>query len=61
MKSLGVVTIIALILVLFVAGPVFSIMALNTLFGLGIPFNFGTWLAAFWLTVLFASQKNYGN
>ena len=33
-----------------VVGPVFTILALNTLFGFAIPINFGTWLASLWLT-----------
>ena len=33
---------------IFIAGPFISIWALNTLFGLGISYNFWTWLAMAW-------------
>jgi len=37
--------------------PVFSITALNTLFGLGIPLTVGTWFAMFWLHLMMASSS----
>lgn len=53
MKELfGGVTLIALILFFVFIGPVFTIMALNTLFGLGIGLTVWTWLSAFWLTLI---------
>ena len=36
--------------------PVFSILALNTLFGLNIDVNIYTWLSAFWLTAIFTAS-----
>lgn len=44
---IGVVT-------LFVAGPLISILALNTLFPLAIPYTLGSWAAMIWvnLTIL---------
>jgi hypothetical protein len=41
--------IIALVIVLLVFGPMLTIWALNTLFGLGIPVNLATWFACLWL------------
>ncbi len=38
-----------LIVCLLFVGPVFTILSLNTLFGLTIPINIWTWLSAFWL------------
>ena len=53
---MGVVLIVLLVLGLIFIGPVFTIMALNTLFGLSIAINLGTWLAAAWLTMLIAAK-----
>ena len=53
---MGVVLIVLLVLGLIFIGPLFTIMALNTLFGMSIAINFGTWLAAFWLTMLIAAK-----
>lgn len=39
-------------LVFVVLAPVFSIAALNVLFGLALPLTFKTWLAALWLNVI---------
>ena len=41
--------IIPLIVLFIFIGPYFSIIALNTLFGLGIEVTLGTWFAMFWL------------
>lgn len=48
----GGITFIALILFFVFIGPVFTIMALNTLFGLGIGLTIWTWLSTFWLTLI---------
>lgn len=45
-----------LVLVVFVIGPIFSILAINTLFGTDIKYTFGTWCASFWLTALLAGS-----
>lgn len=47
MKALFIIAIVAFIII---AGPLASIWALNTLFGLTIPFTVDTWLASFILT-----------
>lgn len=41
-----------LIVCLLLVGPIFTILSLNTLFGLTIPINIWTWLSAFWLGAL---------
>lgn len=46
------ILVIALIAVFVFLGPYFSIIALNTLFGLGIEVTFGTWLALSWIHVV---------
>lgn len=43
----AVVGMIFLLVVIIVAWPLLLIWALNTLFGLGIAYTFGTWGAAF--------------
>jgi hypothetical protein len=45
---IGVIIFITLITV----GPWFTILALNTLFQLAIPFNFWTWLSMLWIQML---------
>jgi hypothetical protein len=39
-----------LVIVLFLVGPLLTLLALNTLFPtLAIPYTFGTWLATLWV------------
>jgi len=52
LKGLGVVALILILVGLALAGPWFTILALNTLFGLAIPVNLSTWASAFWLSIL---------
>jgi len=49
-----VILYIALIAVFVFLGPYFSIIALNTLFGLGIEVTLGTWFAMAWIHVVLA-------
>lgn len=44
--------------VLAVVGPLLTIAALNTLFGLGIPYTFWTWLSTLWLVMLVSSRAS---
>jgi MFS-type transporter involved in bile tolerance (Atg22 family) len=47
LKGIGIVAIIALVVLLVIFGPFFTIWALNTLFPiLAIPYTFETWCAA---------------
>ena len=46
---------VVLLLVLFVLSPIFTIWALNLLFHLEIPVNFGTWCAVQWLLIVMKS------
>jgi len=47
LKGIGIVVIIALVVLLVIFGPFFTIWALNTLFPiLAIPYTFETWCAA---------------
>lgn len=42
------------IIALLIAGPLITILALNTLFSFGIPYTIGSWAAMIWvnLTIL---------
>ena len=53
-------TLIALFVFLIAIGPIFSIMALNALFGTGISLTFGNWFAMMWvhLVVMGARSKS---
>ena len=55
----GGAALILLVIALVTIGPIFTILALNTLFTLSIPITFWTWLSTFWLGCLFIPQKNY--
>lgn len=54
---MSLVLAITLIAVFIFVGPAFSIIALNTLFGLGIDLTVGTWFAMFWLHVVLAAKS----
>lgn len=49
--ALGVFFVLLLVFV-FVVGPLITIWAINTLFGLGIAYTVWTWLAAVWLQMV---------
>ena len=49
---------ILLIFLFIFIGPYFTIMALNTLFGLGIEVTMGTWFAMAWLHLALASKSS---
>lgn len=50
------VAIVVIGLSVIIFGPLINIWSLNTLFGLGIDYNFWTWFAMLWLsTVTFGS------
>lgn len=52
-KALGLLVLIAVVLLI---GPLISIWALNTLFGLGIAYTFWTWLAMLCVHLFFHSK-----
>ena len=49
---------VTMLLAVIVIGPILTIKALNILFGLGIDVNIFTWMATFWLQILFVAPKN---
>jgi hypothetical protein len=46
---------------LILVGPIFTIMALNHLFHLGIPLDFWSWLAIFWLMACLSVRASGNN
>lgn len=48
---------LALFVVTFTIGPIFTIWALNLVFGLEIPLTFKTWVAVLWLTLVLHGVK----
>lgn len=49
---------IGLLVVLFFLGPFLTIAALNTVFGLAIPYTKWTWLAFVWLHTVLRANKS---
>lgn len=47
---------ILFVVLLIIVGPLLTIWSLNTLFGLGIAYNFFTWLAALLLGAVIKSS-----
>ena len=50
---------LSIILLAVLIGPFFTITAINTLFGLGIDVNVGTWFAMAWIHIVFASTTKH--
>jgi len=59
-ESIGIVAVVLLIIALIGLGPVITILALNTLFGLTIAINVWTWLSTFWLSAFFTAAVRSG-
>ena len=56
-KVAVVLALLGILLVFLLAGPVFTIWSLNTLFGLQIPYTFQTWCAVVWLITIIHGIK----
>jgi hypothetical protein len=54
----GGAALILLVIALVVAGPIFTILALNTLFTLSIPITVGTWASSYLLISFFKPMTN---
>jgi hypothetical protein len=54
---MGYLLAFSLIFLFVFIGPYFSIIALNTLFELGIEVTIGTWFAMFWLHLVLAAKS----
>ena len=58
-STTSIISYIMLLLVLLAIVPIFTIMALNTLFNTGIELTIWTWLSTFWLSLLLTPQKTF--
>lgn len=56
--KLQIALVITIALLLIIIGPLVCIWALNTLFAVGIAYNFWTWLAAFWFLLVVGGIKS---
>lgn len=56
-KNLAMVLIGLITIILVIFGPFVFIWSLNTLFNLGIEYNFNTWCASFVITALFTTNN----
>lgn len=55
-----VFVLLAIVIVLIVVGPIFTIWSLNTLFSMEIPYNFQTWVAMIWVhTILYGIRTSF--
>ena len=54
----NMILIAVLVSFIFITGPFISIWALNTLFGLGIAYNFWTWLAMVWTMMVIGGVRS---
>lgn len=52
-----VALVLIVVILLIIAGPLWTIGALNLLFGLAIPKTFFTWLSVLWLQWLLIGSK----
>ena len=53
----SVIALLVFVLLVFI-GPWFTILALNTLFGLGLEVTMGTWFATLWLMILLGAGRS---
>lgn len=54
--GLGVVALVMIVVALVIFWPLVMIWSINTLFGLGIPYTFWTWLAMLVLNLAFGAK-----
>lgn len=59
MQIISAVIILVVALALIIFAPIFTILALNVVFAMGIPVNFWTWLSVLWLQSMIAARYNY--
>jgi len=59
-EILVVLVLLAMVIVLIIVGPIFTIWSLNTLFQMEIPYNFQTWVAMVWVhTILHGVRASF--
>lgn len=48
-STLGMITMFIFAIIMIIIGPLVTALAINTLFNMGIPYTFNTWVAIAWL------------
>ena len=61
MKYVAIGAVVLFCILLIIAGPLLSIAAVNTLFGMSIQVTIWTWLSAFWLSALIGASAINSN
>lgn len=56
--TLGIGGVLALVVGIFIIGPILSILAVNHLFGTTIAINFWNWVSVAWLHIVVASTTS---
>lgn len=56
--TLGIGGVLALVIGIFIIGPILSILAVNHLFGTAIAINFWNWVSVAWLHIVVASTTS---
>ena len=56
MNTTNAIIFIVIIGLMILIGPVFTIMALNKVFGMGLAIDFWTWLSVFWIQGLLITK-----
>ena len=59
MKMFWVIFLIILAIAVIGLGPFLTIMSINTLFALSIPYNIYTWLSTLWLGMCLFPSKSF--
>jgi hypothetical protein len=56
--ALGIGGVLAIVVGLFIIGPILTILAVNHLFGTAIAINFWNWVSVAWLHIVVASTTS---
>lgn len=59
MKMFWVIFLIILAIAVIGLGPFLTLMSINTLFALSIPYNIYTWLSTLWLGMCLFPSKSF--
>lgn len=59
LSSSGYTVLVLALIALIIVGPLATIWSLNTLFNLDIAYNFWTWLAMAWLSMVTVGSINH--
>ena len=59
MNGTVILATIVIVILAVIYGPLITIWALNTVFGLTIQMNLSTWFATLWLTAIVSAKAHY--